>query len=130
MFKLKVVPRFSETDALGHISNVSFPVWFEEARMPLFKFFTPDLDPKKWRLILASIKIDFTAHAFVNKYILITLVVKKIGIFPMVIEHKAFQSDYLVAKGEAILVQFAYKSQKSMAISSEIRGVLVGHLGI
>ena len=42
-----ITPRFCDTDALGHISNTTLPVWFEGARDPIFRWFTPDLDPQK-----------------------------------------------------------------------------------
>ncbi len=49
MFTHKFSPSFTDTDALGHINNTRLPVWFERARNDLFRLFTPDLDPKKWR---------------------------------------------------------------------------------
>ena len=64
MFTYKVSPRFCETDALGHINNTVFPVWFEEARTPIFEMFIPTLEIKKWNLILARIELDFRAEVF------------------------------------------------------------------
>lgn len=46
MFKEIIQPRFNETDALGHINNTVLTAWFEGARDPIFKLFTPDLDTK------------------------------------------------------------------------------------
>lgn len=128
MFELVITPRFSETDALGHISNVSYPVWFEQARMPIFKLFTPDLDPKKWQLILASIHIDFKAQAYLNKDITVNTGLKKIGASSMVIQHNAYQSGVLVASGEAVMVQFDFQTQKSMPLSLKIKAQLSPHL--
>ena len=47
MFKSVVTPRFAETDALGHLGNTALPVWFEEARGPVFELFNPELDIKE-----------------------------------------------------------------------------------
>ena len=33
MFHYETEPRFSDTDALGHINNTVYPVWFEQARI-------------------------------------------------------------------------------------------------
>ncbi len=38
--------RFYETDALAHVSNTVLAGWFESARMPVFKMFSPELDLK------------------------------------------------------------------------------------
>jgi len=53
MFSELITPRFSDTDALGHINNTMVPIWFEGARDPVFKLFMPELDPNNWQLILA-----------------------------------------------------------------------------
>ena len=43
MWQEVITPRFSDTDALGHINNTVFAVWFEGARRDVFKIFTPEL---------------------------------------------------------------------------------------
>jgi acyl-CoA thioester hydrolase len=121
MFQLEITPRFSETDALGHISNVSYSVWFEHARTPIFKLFTPDLDPKKWCLILANAMIDFKAQAYLGSTITIDTRLSKIGTSSMIIEHRAYQSEKLIAVGQATMIHFDYASQKSQAIPENIK---------
>ena len=59
-----IEPRFSDTDALGHISNTAFPVWFEDSRTEFFKIFHPSLDLDSWPLIIARIEIDFLAQCY------------------------------------------------------------------
>ena len=56
--------RFCETDALQHVSNTALVAWFEAAREPIFRMFTPELDLQNWPLILASYKVDFLAQIF------------------------------------------------------------------
>jgi len=50
--------RFCETDALQHVSNTALVAWFEAAREPIFRMFTPELDLQNWPLILASYKVE------------------------------------------------------------------------
>ncbi len=50
MFTFQLTPRYSETDALGHITNTALPVWFEEARAPIFEIFMPGLGLEDWNL--------------------------------------------------------------------------------
>ncbi len=49
MFTETIQPRFSDTDALGHINNTMLPVWFEGARDPVFRLFSPDLTLSDWK---------------------------------------------------------------------------------
>lgn len=67
MLTERITPRFCETDALGHINNTVFTQWFEGARDPIFQIFTPNLDVRKWRLILAKISVDFHAESHYGK---------------------------------------------------------------
>lgn len=59
--------RFCETDALQHVSNTALVSWFEAARDPIFRIFTPTMDLQNWPLILASYKVDFLAQIFLRK---------------------------------------------------------------
>ncbi|MBC7185133.1 MAG: acyl-CoA thioesterase, partial [Marinobacter sp.] len=63
MFHLELEPRFSDTDALGHISNTTLPVWFEQARTPVFRIFHPTLEADTWPLIIARLEIDLMAQS-------------------------------------------------------------------
>ena len=47
MFTDTINPRFSETDALGHINNNTYGIWFEAARDSIYKIFIPSLNAKK-----------------------------------------------------------------------------------
>ena len=59
MFTMTVTPRFYETDAFGHVNNTVFLGWFETAREPIFRLFTPDMDIRRMNLILARTEVDY-----------------------------------------------------------------------
>ena len=42
MFHLELEPRFSDTDALGHISNTTLPVLVRAGQDAGFPYFSPD----------------------------------------------------------------------------------------
>lgn len=128
MFTYKFSPSFTDTDALGHINNTRLPVWFERARNDLFKLFTPDLDPKKWRLILASIKVDFLGELFYGEDIEIRTYLNKIGNSSFVVVQEAWQNDKMGSRGEATLVHYNFADKKSMPIEGELREALTAHL--
>lgn len=125
-----ITPRFFETDALGHINNTILVQWFELAREPLFKIFTPDLDPKKWRLIIARCEVDFLDQIHYGYDVLVQTYLSKIGNSSMIVEHLVFQKDLKVAKGKAVMIHFDYEQQKSVAIPESEREQLAIYLEI
>lgn len=121
-------PRFSETDALGHVNNTVLPVWFEDSRTPIFELFCPGMNVNDWHLIIAKIDVDFLAEIYYGKSVEIRTFMNKIGNSSMVVGHEAWQDNQLVAKGTAVLVHFDHTSKSSKPISEEVRIVLQQHL--
>lgn len=119
MLTIEITPRFCETDALGHINNCVLLEWFEQARVPIFKVFTPDLDPKKWQLILAHNSIDYLAPILFSRNVEVRTHIEKIGTSSMTIIHEAFQNSIQVAKGKAIMVTYDYSMSKSRPLKSD-----------
>ena len=129
MFTTTLSPRFAETDALGHVSNTAFPVWFEDARMPIFKIFHPQFDINNWTLILARQEIDYTAQSYVAKEVTINTVIGRLGNSSLEVFHQAFQEGKLIAKAKVVMVHFDYTSSKSQPLPSAIRQQLEQHQG-
>jgi len=128
MFSEIIKPRFSDTDALGHINNTMVPIWFEGARDPVFKIFTPTLDLTAWPLILAKIEVNFEAQIFYGHDIEIRTYVGRLGGSSFDVYQELWQQDKRVASGKAVMVNFDYKSQSSAAIPNDIRTQLNQHL--
>ncbi len=126
--ELTITPRFCETDALGHINNTILLQWFELAREPLFKIFTPDLDPKKWRLIIARSEIDFLAQIHYGEDVKVETYISNIGNSSISVEHIVFQKGNKVAKGKAAMIHFNYQIQKSVRIEGIEREELSKYL--
>lgn len=128
MFSMEIDPRFVETDALGHINNTVLPVWFEQARTPIFKIFTPSLAIDKWELILAKIEVSFLGQIYYGKVVEIKTFIQSIGNSSFVVYHQAWQESTKVAEGTAVLVNFDHGTQKSKALSNDIKSELAAHL--
>ena len=128
MFTEVIQPRFSETDALGHINNTVIPNWFEKAREPLFRFFTPDLDPQKWQLIIARIEVDFKAEIFYTSDVIIKTWLEKIGNSSMAVVQQVWQNDKVCAEGRAAMIHFDWQEKAPKPIPDEIRAQLTEHL--
>ena len=123
-----IQPRFSDTDALGHISNTAFPIWFEEARTPLFEIYHPTLDVKSWPLIIARIELDLLAQTYWGDDVEIKTYINKLGNSSCEVAHEARQKDKIVAKGKAVMIYFDYENEKPLPIPDEVRQKLTQHI--
>ena len=127
MFSEKITPRFSDTDALGHINNTVVPIWFEGARDPVFRLFMKDLDVKNWQLILAKIDVSFHAQMFYGKEIEIKTFISRIGNASFNVYQELWQNGSLCSSGTAAMVHYCYKLQSSQKISEEVKASLLLH---
>ena len=120
--------RFYETDALQHVSNTVLVGWFETARLPIFKYFTPNLDLQNWPLILANYNVDFLEQIYLSPSVEVRTWIKRIGNSSFEIYQELWQDDAKKAKGTTTLVSFDYKNKKAVPISEPIRKQLAEHL--
>ncbi len=127
-FNYQIDPRFGETDALGHINHAVVPVWFEQARMPLFKLFNPELSLASWNLILKKIEVDYLAQIFVNSPVNITTWVGRVGNSSFLVKHEAHQNGQCVARGEVLMVYFDYGKQSKADIPADIRKIIAPYV--
>ena len=121
-------PRFSETDALGHINNTVLPVWFEQARTPIFKIFTPSLAIDQWELILAKIDVSFLKQIFYGIDVEVRTFIQSVGNSSFVVYHEAWQENLKVAEGTAVMVHFDHLTQKPKSLPEDIKLNLKQHL--
>lgn len=127
MFHLELEPRFSDTDALGHISNTTLPVWFEQARTPVFRIFHPTLEAETWPLIIARLEIDLMAQSYWHIPVKIRTGIGKIGNSSFHVVQEAWQGDKQIARGVAVLIHFDYETEKALPIPEDIKARLSEH---
>lgn len=128
MFVEKITPRFSETDVLGHINNTVLPVWFEAARAPIFRFFTPDLNPHDWKLIIAKVEVSFVGELFYGHDVEVKSSIEHIGSSSFVIRQEAYQQEQCCAVGKTVMVRYDFENKCSVALSKTEREALSAHL--
>jgi acyl-CoA thioester hydrolase len=127
VLSIKFDVRFYETDGLQHVGNTTIVGWFETARMPIFKYFTPDLDLNNWPLILANYNVDFLEQIYLAEPVEIKTWVSHIGNSSFVVYQEVWQSEMKKAKGTTTLVRFDYPSKKAVRIPDDIRAMLEEH---
>ncbi|XPF92773.1 acyl-CoA thioesterase [Colwellia sp. RE-S-Sl-9] len=128
MFSETFSPRFTDTDALGHINNTNVPIWFEGARDPVFKLFIPDLNPKKWNLILAKIDVTFHAQMHYGSEMEVKTYIGRIGSSSFNIYQELWQNGAKCASGTAVMVHFCYTKQKTQPIPENIIQEMKPHI--
>ncbi len=128
MLQETIQPRFSETDALGHINNTVFPVWFETARTPLFRIFTPDLDIRQWKLIIARVIVDYHAETHYGHAVELKTWISRIGNSSFEIYQEAWQNGEKCVSGTTTAVHFDYQQKKSAPLSEKQKSLLNQHL--
>lgn len=121
MIEEKLIPRFCDTDALGHINNTTYFEWFEGARKPIFEVFIPSLEPKEWNLIIAKIEIDFLAQGEFKDEVLVKTGIEKIGNSSLTVVQESHQNGVCTARAKIIIIHFDYKTNKSKPISDQIK---------
>lgn len=128
MFIQPISPAFYDTDGLGHINNTRVPQWFEAARNDLFRIFTPDLDMKKWELILARIEVDYVGELFYGYDIEVRTSVSRIGGSSFGVHQEVWQKGKLGAKGEATLVRYDFAQGKTLTLTDDQKVQLEAHM--
>ena len=128
MFVATFAPRFYETDAFGHVNNTVVTGWFETAREPIFRIFTPQMDIRELKLILARVEVDFVAQIHYGHEVTVHTGIEKIGNASFTVAHEAFQQGRKVARGRAVQVYFDFATQQSGRLPDEFRAALAAHM--
>ena len=75
---IEVYVRFCETDAMGHVNNTSYFLYFEEARTRFFRELA-SRHSRSFHSMLVSITCDYINQAFAHQTLRVSTRVKKIG---------------------------------------------------
>jgi len=118
-----LVPRFRDTDAMGHLNNAVYVTYFEVARTAYWRALTGDRDYQKVPFILAHTTIDFRSPAFVHETLLVGIRVARLGT-------KSFECSYrvedeatgrLVCEGRSVQVIFDYARDASFPMPEDLK---------
>ncbi|WP_040296540.1 acyl-CoA thioesterase [Alcanivorax hongdengensis] len=128
MWTTELRPRFSETDALGHINNTVLPVWFMEAREPVLRLFSPTLGRDgNNALAVVRMEVDFHAETLFGSPVTITTGIGELGNRSFQVIQEAWQNQVLTARGVATLVSFDTRERRSQPLTASLRAQLQAH---
>src|SRR5437867_7846438 len=67
----ELLPRFRDTDAMGHVNNAVYVTYLEVARQHYWRRIAGNVDYGSVPFILAHVTIDFRAEALVSDVLLV-----------------------------------------------------------
>ncbi|MDQ0269777.1 acyl-CoA thioesterase [Cytobacillus purgationiresistens] len=120
--EIDVFVRFSETDAVGHVNNTSYFLYFEEARTKFFHQVFPERN-SAFSMILASIKCDYIEPAYAGQTLHVVTEVSDIGNKSFSLSHILTEtgSGKVIAKASCVTVCFNFIEQKSIQIPEKLK---------
>ena len=109
--------RFCDTDALGHVNNVSFAAYAETGRVDFLK----RLGKSVTSLILANVSIDFRRQVSFGEEVHIDSWVESLGRSSITLGQTLWANDERAADIKSVAVHFDYKTGKPIELTAAIR---------
>jgi acyl-CoA thioester hydrolase len=117
---------FRDLDALGHVNNVAFIAFMEDARVKYWKALRRELDVRRIDFILADVTCRYHSPAHFGETLVVGIRVAGLG-------NKSFRFEYriedkatgrLLAEGKSVQVMYDYESQQSIHLDDGTRGAM------
>lgn len=128
-FFIPIQVRFSDTDMLGHINNVSYFSYFEYGRLAYIKelnladqWFTPH-NNQKYTWVVAHQECQYLSQVYYGKDIRLGVRTSRIGNSSMDIEYVIYlpEDQTIASIGRSTMVQIEIKTGKSSPLSEEVK---------
>lgn len=118
-----IVPRFRDTDAMGHINNAVYITYLEVGRQAYWAKFEGRDDYRRVPFILAGVNCDFRSEANVDEILEIALRCEWIGTksFSFRYEIREQQSRRLVIEASTVQVCYDYAAKRSFPVPDDLR---------
>ena len=123
---IRVPVRWGDMDSLGHVNNVKFFTYDEQARIEYFAAFTTAV-PDFWKtsgIILARIGCDFLSQLHYPATLDVGVRISRLGRSSMETQGAAFEGERLVAVTQGVVVWFDYAAQKAAPIPDSVRALI------
>ncbi|MGE0154168.1 MAG: acyl-CoA thioesterase [Reyranellaceae bacterium] len=113
--------RFADLDHNGHVNNVAFTIFFENARVRFLieKLALPRSQPLGF--VLAHLSIDYRAQLFYPGNVSAAARVVEVRNSSVVIGQAIFRDEACVAHGHAVMVTIDKQSGRGVALPPELR---------
>lgn len=118
-----LVPRFRDTDAMGHINNAVYVTYLEVGRQDYWRRLSGTYDYGRVPFILAHVSVDFRSEALLHEVLLIGVRCDWIGnrSFHFSYEIRERESGRLVVEASTVLVFYDYAAKQTIPCPPELR---------
>ena len=129
-FFTTIRPRFSETDAFGHVNNISYFTYFEQARLDYFAnlgLIEPLLNSlEKSMVVTANLECHYLAQLFYGQTIEVYVRTAKIGRSSFELEYAIVEKDEksIVAVGRGTIVHINKTTNGSEELPDFVRSAI------
>ena len=119
----EIVPRFRDTDAMGHINNALYVTYLEVARQEYWKRTSRVQDYRRVPFILAHVTIDFRSEALVNEVLEVGIRMEWIGTKSFAFTYEIWEktSGRTVVEATSVQVGYDYAAKRTLPIPDELR---------
>lgn len=119
----EIVPRFRDTDAMGHINNAVYITYLEVGRQAYWAKFEGRDDYRRVPFILAGVTCDFRSEANVDEVLTIALRCEWIGTksFSFRYEIREKKTRRLVIEASTVQVCYDYAAKRSFPVPDDLR---------
>jgi acyl-CoA thioester hydrolase len=122
-YSAKFIVPFGDVDMVGHVNNVRYLAYFENARVGHLYSGRGDWKFGDMGFILAHAEIDYKSPALLQDELRVNLRTSSVGNSSWVYEYEIIheRENRLVATGKTVQVAFDYGKRKSVEIPPEFK---------
>lgn len=126
-FSCEIVPRFRDTDAMGHINNAVYITYLEVGRQEYWRALEGgNADYRRVPFILAHVTCDFRSEALMQETLELFLRCERVGgkSFGFTYQIREKASGRLVVEAATVQVCYDYATKRSMSVPDGLRRAL------
>jgi acyl-CoA thioester hydrolase len=106
--------RFSDVDIYGHVNNVKYFEYYQEARLAFFTAMGRNEEPGRFAVVVARVDVDYKRPIlFRTEPYVVESWVTRVGTSSATISSEIRDGDTLLSRAEAVLVAFDLSTQRS-----------------
>jgi acyl-CoA thioester hydrolase len=120
----RVTLRFQDLDTLGHVNNIAFNSFVEQARVMFWRPFLAEWGNDRIDTIVVRVAVDYFAELDFPGEVEVGARVSRIGTKSLVLQSPVFRGGKCHALGESTIALFDKVERKTVAPPPEFRAAL------